>query len=79
VPLLVLAALLASNATAAVRVEVRDFTMSLPARLPAWRTAFTLDNRGAEPHEVRFLCRAAPQAVDNFVAWQKSGQPITGS
>jgi hypothetical protein len=71
-----LAALLAANATAAVRIEVRDFAMALPARLPAGRTAFTLDNRGAEPHEVRFLRLAAPHTVDDFVAWQKSGLPI---
>jgi hypothetical protein len=43
--------LLAADATAAVRIEVRDFAMSLPARLPAGRTAFPLDNRGAEPQD----------------------------
>ena len=75
-PLLLLAAALAANITATVRIEVRDYSLTLPAHVHAGRTAFTLDNRGAEPHEVRFLRLAAPHAVDDFVAWQKSGQPI---
>jgi hypothetical protein len=50
--------------------------LSLPARLPAGRTAFTRENRGAELHEVRFLRLAAPHTVDDFVTWQKSGRPI---
>jgi hypothetical protein len=72
---LLLAAALAANANA-VRIEARDFTLSLPAHLRAGRMAFTLDNRGSEPHDVRFLRLAGRHTVDDFVAWQKSGAAI---
>ena len=75
-PLLLLAAALAANITVTLRIEVRDYSLTLPAHVHAGRTAFTLDNRGTEPHEVRFLRLAAPHTVDDFTAWQKSGQPI---
>jgi hypothetical protein len=71
-----LAAALTASITATVRIDVRDYAMSLPAHLPAGRTGFTLNNRGTEPHEVRFLRLAAPHTLDDFVTWQKSGRPI---
>ncbi len=52
--------------------------MTLPARVPAGRTAFTLENHGAEPHEVRFLRLAAPHTIDDFVTWQKSRSADSG-
>ena len=72
---LLLAALLAAN-PAAVRIEARDFALTLPAHVPAGRIAFTLDNRGSEPHAVRFLRLADRHTFDDFVAWQKSGAAI---
>ena len=43
--------------------------MTLPAHVHAGRTAFTLDNRGAEPHEVRFVC-VWPRRTPSTISWR---------
>jgi hypothetical protein len=59
-----------------VHIETKDFSITTPAHIPAGLVAFTLDNHGSEPHEVRFIRLVAPHTFEDFVAWQKSGQPI---
>lgn len=76
IPLLLTAMLAAAPPPADVRIEARDFSITMPAHIKAGLTAFTLDNRGAEPHDVRFVRLGATHTVDDFAAWQKSGKPI---
>jgi hypothetical protein len=70
------AALLAAGAPTAVSIDARDNAISMPARVSAGLIAFTLENRGSEPHDVRFIRLAGGHTVDDFATWQKSGQPI---
>jgi hypothetical protein len=63
-------------APTAVRIETRDFSIAMPAHIPSGLVDFTLDNHGAEPHEIRFIRLADRHTFDDFVAWQKSGTAI---
>ncbi len=75
---LALLGLLAAAAPAppAVHIEAKDFSITMPAHIPSGLVAFTLDNHGSEPHEIRFIRLVAPHVFDDFVTWQKSGLPI---
>lgn len=61
---------------AAVQIQATDYTLSLPAKIPSGIASFTFENKGAEPHYVRFVRVAKGHTMDDFVAWQKSGAPI---
>ncbi len=75
---LALLALLGAAAPAppSVHIEAKDFSIAIPAHIPSGLVAFTFDNHGSEPHEIRFIRLVAPHTFEDFVAWQKSGQPI---
>jgi hypothetical protein len=76
-PLLFASALAAAApAPTAVRIETRDFTLDMPAHIPAGLIDFTLENKGSEAHEVRFVRITGKHTFDDFVAWQKTGKPI---
>jgi len=64
---------LAAQASAAVRIEARDFTLTVPARLPAGLTTFSFENRGEQPHSIRFLRLTGGKTFADFTAWQKTG------
>jgi hypothetical protein len=67
------AAVAARAAPAPVRIEARDFTLTLPDRLPAGLTTFTFENHGDQPHSIRFLRLGDGKTFDDFTAWQKNG------
>jgi hypothetical protein len=75
---LALLALLGAAAPAppSVHIEAKDFSIAIPAHIPSGLVAFTFENHGSEPHEIRFIRLVAPHVFEDFVAWQKSGQPI---
>jgi hypothetical protein len=76
ISLLLTALIAAAPPPAEVRIEARDFSITMPAQISAGLTAFTLENRGAEPHDVRFVRIAGTHTIDDFAAWQKSGKAI---
>jgi hypothetical protein len=71
---LALAAALQSPAAVAIRAT--DYAISIPAAIPAGLVTFVFENKGAEPHYVRFVKIGAGHTMDDFVAWQKSGGTI---
>ena len=74
--LLLLGLLAAAAPPAAVHIEASDSAIVLPAHVASGLVAFTLDNRGSEPHEIRLVRVTGTHTFDDFVQWQKSGQPI---
>jgi hypothetical protein len=61
---------------AAVQIQATDFALSMPAHIPAGLTRVAFENKGHEPHYVRFVRIAAGHTHDDFVAWQKAGGAI---
>jgi plastocyanin len=61
---------------AALHIQATDYALSLPATIPSGVTTFTFENKGSEPHDVRFVRLMPGHTMDDFVAWQKSGAPI---
>jgi len=59
-----------------VSVQATDYTLTLPPEIPSGITTFTFENKGSEPHYLRFVRLGAGHSMDDFVAWQKSGTPI---
>jgi hypothetical protein len=74
--LILAAALAAANPPPQIKIETRDYTIAMPAHIPAGLVNFTLENHGSEPHEIRFVRLAGKHTFDDFVAWQKSGTQI---
>src|SRR5262249_56864104 len=64
---------------AAVPIQATEYTLTMPARVPAGLTTFTFENKGKEPHYVRFVKIAAGHTMDDFVAWQKEGEKAGGA
>ncbi len=69
-------ALVLAAFAAAVPIQATDYALTLPAQIPSGVTTFTFENKGSEPHYVRFVRLAQDHTMDDFVAWQKSGAPI---
>ena len=67
------ARLAAQGTNASIKIEARDFSFTLPERVPAGVTAFTFQNHGEQPHSIRFLRIGAGHTFDDFTAWQKTG------
>jgi hypothetical protein len=65
--------LAAQTAAAPIKIEARDFALTLPARLPAGLTTFSFENQGEQPHSIRFLRLTGGKTFDDFAAWQKTG------
>src|SRR5215510_7788956 len=61
---------------AAVQIQATDYALTMPAKIPAGLTTFTFENKGAEPHYVRFVRIAPGHSLDDFTAWQKTGGAI---
>lgn len=61
---------------AAVQIQATDYALTLPAKIPAGVTTFAFENKGHEPHYVRFVRLASGHTIGDFVGWQKSGTPI---
>ena len=66
----------AAPALPQVTIDARDFSIAMPAHIPGGLIDFTLENHGAEPHEVRFVRIDGKHSFEDFVAWQKSGTAI---
>src|SRR5262245_60008203 len=64
---------------AAVPIQATEYTLTMPARVPAGLTTFAFENQGKEPHYVRFVTIAAGHTMDDFVAWQKEGEKAGGA
>ena len=61
---------------AAVQITATDYKLSMPDKIPSGVTTFIFENKGSEPHYVRFVRVEKGHTIDDFVAWQKSGTPI---
>jgi uncharacterized cupredoxin-like copper-binding protein len=61
---------------AAVQIQATDYTLSLPPAIPSGINTFAFENKGAEPHYVRFVRIAPGHTMDDFIAWQKSNIAI---
>jgi len=61
---------------AAVQIQATDYALSLPSTIPSGINTFTFENKGAEPHYVRFVRIAPGHSIDEFIAWQKSDTSI---
>src|ERR1700722_12856118 len=73
---LLIVGLLAATAPPQIKIETRDFTIAMPAHIPAGLVDFTLENHGSEAHEIRFVRLGGKHTFDDFVAWQKSHTQI---
>ena len=61
---------------AAVQIQATDFALAMPAAIPSGLNTFAFENKGAEPHYVRFVRIASGHTFEDFSNWQKSGTPI---
>ena len=61
---------------AAVQIQATDYALAMPATIPGGVTTFTFENKGHEPHYVRFVRLADGHTFTEFEAWQKSSGPI---
>lgn len=71
-----IAALVLSTLATVVPIQATDYALTLPAQIPSGVTTFTFENKGSEPHYVRFVRLAKSHTIDDFIAWQKSGAAI---
>ena len=46
---------------AAVQIQATDYALSLPSIIPSGLNTFRFENKGAEPHYVRFVRIDAPR------------------
>ena len=60
-------------AASPIRIDAREFSLTLPDRLPAGEVLFTFENKGTQPHSIRFLRLIEGKTFDDFTAWQKTG------
>ena len=60
----------------AVAIRATDDAISIPAVIPAGLVTFAFENKGAEPHDVRFVRIGGGHTMDDFGAWQKAGGAI---
>ena len=67
------ARLVAQGANASNTIDARDFSFTVPERVPAGVTTFTFQNHGEQPHSIRFLRVGDGHSFDDFTAWQKIG------
>src|SRR5678816_1550336 len=61
---------------AAVQIQATDYALSLPSTIPSGINTFTFQNKGSEPHYLRFVRIAPGHGIDDFIAWQKSETSI---
>jgi hypothetical protein len=78
---LLLAGLIASAqaapaGTTAVRIELKDDGLSLPPRLTAGLTTFSVENTGTGPHDVRFARVTDRHTLADVAAWLKTGGAV---
>jgi len=59
-----------------VAIRATDYAISIPARIPSGLVTFAFENKGTEPHYVRFVRIGAGHTMDDFVTWQKTGGVI---
>jgi len=63
-------------AAAAIRIEANDGGLSLPPRLTAGLTTFSVENTGTGPHDVRFARITDTHTVADVAAWLKTGGAV---
>jgi hypothetical protein len=79
---LLLSALIASAPSAAqaspeaVRVELKDDGISLPPRITAGLTTFSVENTGTGQHDARFVRITDKHTMADVSAWLKTGGPV---
>ena len=61
---------------AAIEIQATDYALSMPAKIPAGLSTFAFENKGSEPHYVRFVRIAPDHTLADFAAWQKAGGAI---
>lgn len=64
------------TAPGAVRIEVKDDGLALPARITAGLTTFSVENTGTGPHEVRFVRVNDKHTSADVSAWLKTGGAV---
>ena len=71
-----IAAVIFATLAAAIPIQATDYALTVPSQIPSGVTTFAFENKGSEPHYVRFVRLASGHTMDDFVAWQKSGAAI---
>jgi len=66
----------AAAAAASTSIVLGDDSVTLPPRIPAGVTAFTIENGGSAPHDVRFVKLNDGHTFEQFKTWKESGTPI---
>jgi hypothetical protein len=59
-----------------VNLDLRDNGIAVPARLTAGLTAFHVENKGSESHDVRIVELKDKHTLDDLSAWLKAGGQI---
>lgn len=59
-----------------VVVTARDFALDVPSQIAGPLVYVKFENRGREPHYLRFLRISDDRTLDDFVAWRKAGGPL---
>ena len=60
----------------AIRIEAKDDGLSLPPRITAGLTTFSVENTGKEPHDVRFVLLKDKHTIEDVAAWLKAGGAV---
>lgn len=63
-------------AHAPVRVELKDDGITLPPRLTAGLTTFSVENTGTGPHDLRFVQLKDTHTIEDVAAWLKAGGAV---
>jgi hypothetical protein len=59
-----------------VRIELKEDGLSLPPRITAGVTTFSVENTGTSPHDARFVRLNDTHTVDDVAAWLKTGGAV---
>ena len=60
----------------AVRIELKDDGITLPPRITAGLTTFSVENAGTGPHDARFVRITGTHTVADVSAWLKAGGAV---
>ncbi|HEV3057365.1 MAG TPA: hypothetical protein VGY48_03915 [Vicinamibacterales bacterium] len=71
-----IAALALAVALPAVQIQATDYALAMPARIPQGLTTFAFENKGSEPHSLRFVRIGPGHSLSDFAAWQKTADAI---
>ncbi|HEY7291215.1 MAG TPA: hypothetical protein VH583_15370 [Vicinamibacterales bacterium] len=72
--MVVLAAAL--QAAEPIAVRATDYAIAIPPRIASGLSTFRFENKGTEPHYLRFVRIKPGHTLDDFVVWQKSDSAI---